>query len=189
MPRIFLNPLKAAIDARLADNVTGDITPEDFRIVLEDIIDSCTSYTGYLFSSVTQLINATNTPTKITGVWNLAAGDDGTFLKLDSGLGEIVTSTIPGYRYKVFAGGSFIGDNNRRFDFQVYQNGVPFGLVSGSTGDGNNDPVSWSLIGEIQHVGSDDVWDLRISTDGAPVNVTLISCYLALEIMPTLDPA
>lgn len=187
MARIFLDNLKTNIATVFADNTTGDISAADLRGVFVDAVDSLKGDEAFLYGGITDNYLLTQTFAIMAGVYNLATGDDGLFLKTNQAGGFITLATQAGWTYRINALISFRAPTNADVEFVISRNGTPTAFVVGVAGQGNN-TVSASMIASINASVSNE--NIGISARGVDGNVSIDILDLVLEVavLPTNNP-
>lgn len=186
MARQFLDDLRTRIVNELPDNSVGLITPEIMRDLTRDIIDSTVQDEGAINGPGQTGVALTGTYQNLGG-YSSSQGGDGTFVKLDVGLGQIVTATTAGFTYEVLAAVSFEGSTNDEYEFAIGINGAPGAYQPSVTGRGPGRPSSVYLRAYQTSLPSDSVITVMArSPDNATIDVTDI--ILGAIILPTNNP-
>ena len=190
MSRRFVDDIRADIDANLADNNTGDISPIDIRESMQDMCDSLTSDQAVLGLTTASPGFSVNTGWTVVNVFDESSGDDSAgqgFLNIDQGAGTITTHATPGFSYRVLTGLSMEGTLNDRYDMTVLVDGVPAAYTSSVTGEGPDDPVGMhaEIIIGASTASSAIACAIRAESAGT---IEILDCTMHVSIVPTNNP-
>jgi hypothetical protein len=169
---------RAALLTLLADNTSGNISPQDIRDTLVSLFGVFGGLS--LRSGSTPQSGVTTTPTAMTGfAANLPA--IGT---TPAHASDNITLPTQGY-YLLYLNVSFSGDNNTTWEFEIAEDAVGTGIaferkigVGGDVGDA-------SCFGIIQTVADDQIISVLVNSDQAggaeftPTNAQLMAIKIA----------
>ena len=188
MARLFLDDLRANINAAIPDNAVGEVSPADVRNNLLDMVDSTVPDEAALTQSAplnsVALTTAWLTP---LSQFDGSIGGDGVFLKPNPAGGYIESTTTPGFTYYVIAETNIVPGNNVLIDISVLLNGVPVGPISEVIGNGN-DPISVSIIALENAMPSDGQLSVGYRSPGGNEDIDILDAGTLVIITPTNNP-
>lgn len=169
---------RAALLTLLADNVSGDISPQDIRDMLVSLFGVWAAI--YVADGAVAQTGITTTPTKITGFAVNVAGLGG---MTPDHTDDSVEAPLDG-DYLVLAQISYSGDNNQGYEIHVAVDGVetPFGTHR-KLGV-NGDEGSATIIAPLTGIAAAEKFTLQINTapSGTAEITPLDMVLLALKI-------
>lgn len=150
----------ASLLALLADNTSGDISPQDLRDAIASILGG---YGGLTASGVVgSMTGIGGTPTKTT-FWNGTMPSDGANV-VASDSADTITPAIAA-TYLVGATVTFVGSASTAYTFTVYVNGAATAITGTVAVPATGDRVAIT-VGGLVTVGAGQAIELRVSTNG-----------------------
>jgi hypothetical protein len=186
MARLFLDNLRANINAAIPDNSVGEVSPADVRNNLLDMVDSTVPDETALTQSA-PAVGIVLSPAWLTPLnqFDGSIGGDGNFLKPNPAGGYVEGSTTAGFSYYVLAETNIVAPNNAEISVSAGLDGVPFGpvvtLISGG------DPLSASVIALVNALPSDGQVSLMYASSTS-ATITIDSAETLVIITPTNNP-
>ena len=179
MARKSMDELRAQALATLPDNIAGDISPEDVRTLIEDLINAIAPAYGVLSLAgpSAQLFGVS--PVKM--LWSSSSTSD---------LNEVVVSTAQGWIARTERGTSTVNLTvdfecilDRDVTFILYKNGTPttWRVTGSGKGAGNKVSVSLAAIDYADPAAEYSIW---ASCEVNSTAVTMSDSTAVLSVMP-----
>ena len=181
MTKRTFNQIKQSIANLLPDNVTGQISAQDVRDVLLDLINTLEPAYSYLKIGVTPVLKVIGTTPVVLVGWATSLDSDPSVSVSDKVAG-VITRVQSGVARITFQADALVA-GNREVTFQVYIDGQPTGWVTKASGVGTSDVVTVNLHSVLE-VTDDSQIDVRLFTNAAGTNVTLTNTALICEYVP-----
>jgi hypothetical protein len=178
--------LLAQADATLADNVTGDITAADVRVLIKDFIDTMSPAYGAM-SLVSLVVNVTGVPTAITHWVTIQEATAGYYaVSLANGqVARLINGVVPGASDFIIVDGNIEGPNGDTVTISLYKNGVAMGFTSSVSCTGAGEPIGFNIAAFAYTPTVDAVYEVRISGDVGAKTVTNLS--IIVQAQPVRD--
>ena len=189
MARRFLVDIISDVNSLLADNIDGDISPQDLRTPLLDMIDSLKQDEASISATGSTLGLATTVAlADLTSVYDAQNGGDGDFLQPVFGSGTITGTDVAGFSYSITGAISVAATNNVAISLSVGVNGLQEGFVARHEASGATEYYTVGVRLFVNSAAADDVFTLMIATPDGITTVNIADANMTVVVHPTNDP-